>query len=257
MNEKNNENASTDLTKPWTTPWEEVVEALDVDPGTGLSADEVERRQQRYGPNRLREAEQRGVWEILVEQFKSLIVGLLALAGIVSFAFGDIEEGIAIIVVIVINAAIGFVTELRAVRSMEALQELSSVDAKVRRGDTVEVIPAEELVPGDIVVLGGGDIVTADLRLIEANKLQINESALTGESVPVGKQVEPVEEEVPLAERVNMAFKGTSVTRGSGEGIVVNIGMETELGEISTLVEQAEEETTPLEKRLNQLGHRL
>lgn len=253
----NNTTNEASLEHPWSVPAEEVLSALDVERDEGLSEEEVKQRREEYGSNRLREAETRSAWEILIEQFKSLIVGLLVVAGIVSFIFGDLEEGIAIFVVVVINAAIGFVTELQAVRSMEALQELSTVDAKVRRGGLVEEIPAEKLVPGDIVVLESGDIVSADLRLLEASKLQANESALTGESVPVSKQVEPVEEDVEVADRNSMVYKGTSITRGSGEGIVVSTGMETELGEISTLVQEAEEEVTPLEKRLDALGRRL
>ncbi len=245
------------LEQPWTRSSEAILEALDVSPDEGLSAAEVERRRQRYGHNRLRDTEPRSAWEILIEQFKSVIVALLGAAAILSFAFGEVVEGVAIAVVILINAAIGFVTELRAVRSMEALQQLSSVRAKVRRDGQVEAIDAEAIVPGDIVVVDGGDVVTADLRLIEASKLQANESALTGESVPVGKQTAPVEGDIPLAERASMLFKGTAVTRGAGKGVVVATGMDTELGHISSLVEEAEDEITPLEQRLSELGHRL
>lgn len=245
------------LSETWARPWREVLEALDVSSDQGLDGSEVRKRRQRYGPNRLRGTKRKSAWHILVEQFQSLIVGLLGVASVLSFAFGEWVEGTAIAVVIFINAAIGFVTELRAVRSMEALQRLGSVSAKVRREGQAHQIPAEKLVPGDIVLVEGGDVVTADLRLIEASKLQANESALTGESVPVGKRVEPIEANVPLAERRNMLFKGTAVTRGSGEGVVVATGMDTELGHISSLVEEAEEERTPLEKRLQRLGHRL
>ena len=182
---------------------------------------------------------------------------LLAVAAGVSFAFGDFIEGLAIGAVIVINAAIGFVTEWRAVRSMEALRRLSRVSATVRRDGQVRSIPAEELVPGDIVVLEGGDIVAADLRLLEASKLQADESALTGESAPVGKSIEPVEADAPVSERKCMLFKGTTVTRGSGEGVVVATGMASQLGEISALVEEAKEEITPLERRLDRLAHKL
>jgi P-type Ca2+ transporter type 2C len=245
------------LREPWSKPAQEVVQDLDVDPKQGLGSQEVEERRRQYGSNRLRSAESTSAWEILAEQFKSLLVLLLTVAAGASLLFGEVIEGIAIGAVILINAAIGFFTELRAVRSMEALQSMGSVSAKVRRNGKVREIPAEELVPGDIVVLEGGDVITADLRLVEASKFQADESALTGESVPVSKQVEPLEEGVALAERASMAYKGTAVTRGAGEGVVVATGMETELGHISSLVEEAEQERTPLEERLNTLGRRL
>ena len=245
------------LEAPWARPAEEILEALHVSAEEGLKREEVKRRRERYGLNRLRNIERRSAWQILIEQFKSVIVALLVAAAALSFAFGEVVEGAAIGVVILINAAIGFVTELRAVRSMEALQELSRVDARVRREGLAEEISAQELVPGDIVLLNGGDVVTADLRLFEASKLQANESALTGESVPVDKGTDPEPVDTPLAERSSMVFKGTAVTRGAGKGVVVATGMDTELGHVSSLVEEAQEEITPLEKRLSQLGHRL
>jgi Ca2+-transporting ATPase len=236
---------------------DEVLQALEVSPGPGLAAREVKRRRKRYGRNRLRDTETQSAWEILVEQFKSIIVLLLVVAAALSFVFAKWVEGIAVLVVIVVNAAIGFITELRAVRSMEALQHLGRVGAKVRREGQVHEIPAQQLVPGDIAVLHAGDVVTADLRLIQASKLQADESALTGESMPVGKGVEPVEVEAELAERSSMLFKGTAVTRGAGEGVVISIGMDTELGRISALVQEAEQEATPLERKLDKLGRRL
>lgn len=163
---------------------------------------------------------------------------MLLAATLISIAFGELIQGIAIAVVLAINTALGFFTELKAIRSVEALREIWQVKTTVRREGQETEMPAEELVPGDIVVLDAGDVVTADMRLLEASKLQVDESALTGESVPVGKSVESSESEVPLAERSNMVFKGTSVTRGNGEGVVVSIGMETELGKIGALVEE-------------------
>jgi len=242
---------------PWARSLEEVLDDLHVSADKGLNAAEVRRRRRRYGPNRLREAKAKSPWLILAEQFKSLMTVLLAVAAALSFAFGDWVEGLAILAVIVINAGIGFFTELRAVRSMEALYRLSRVNAKVRRAGRLQEILADELVPGDIVVFEGGDVISADLRLIEVSKLQADESALTGESLPVSKSVEPLEGETPLAERTNMLFKGTAVTRGSGESVVVATGMNTELGQIASMVEEAEEKSTPLEKRLDQLGHKL
>jgi P-type Ca2+ transporter type 2C len=257
VNDQARKDTEVEIEEPWSKSWESIAEGLEVDPETGLSQDEVERRRERYGRNRLRDTETKSAWTILIEQFKSLIIGLLGIASILSFAFGDWIEGLAIVVVILLNTAIGFFTELQAIRSMEALQELSSVDAKVRRDGQVQEISAESIVPGDIVVLSGGDVITADARLIEASKLQADESALTGESVPVAKQTEPVDTERPLAERASMAYKGTAVTRGAGEAIVISTGQETELGQISSLVQEAQEEATPLEERLQQLGRKL
>jgi len=235
----------------------DVLRDLDVSLESGLDAAEVRRRWKQYGLNRLQEMRRKSLWVILQNQLKSLIVVLLLAAVVLSFAFDQWMEGAAIAAVILINTAIGFFTEARAVRSMEALQKLTRVSARVRRDGQVRQIPAEELVPGDISLLGGGDIVTADLRLLKASKLQADESALTGESVPVDKQVDPVVGVVPVAEQSNMLFKGTAVTRGSAEGVVVATGMNSELGKISSLVEQAREEATPLEKRLDQLGRNL
>lgn len=230
---------------------------MGTDLSQGLSESEAELRKNQFGINQLREHEEKSIWTIFVDQFKSLIVGLLAVAAVVAFYFEETLEGWAIGVVIMINALIGFFTELRAVRSMEALYKLGEVKTKVRRDGTVKEIEATELVPGDIVVFEGGDIITADLRIIESNKLQADESTLTGESNPVGKQTEPVGAEDVLAERSSMLYKGTAITRGSGEGIVVATGLETELGHISSLVEEAETEVTPLEERLDRLGYRL
>jgi Ca2+-transporting ATPase len=242
---------------PWSQEAEVVLDEQHVDNGQGLTPQEVKERRERFGSNRLRTQGRRSAWLILFEQFKNIIIWLLLASSLLSFLFGEWIDGVAVLVVIVINTMIGFFTELRAVRSMEALREMSQVDARVRRDGNLQTIPADQLVPGDIVVVDGGDIVTADLRLFEASKLQANESALTGESEPVSKQIEPVEEDRPLAERENMLFKGTAVTRGSGAGVVVFTGMETELGQISELVAEAEEEHTPLEKRLDQLSAQL
>ncbi len=175
----------------------------------------------------------------------------------ISFVLGDIAEGVAIAFVLILNSAIGFFTELKAARSMEALMRIAKVRTRVRRGGEVCMIDAHELVPGDVVILEAGDVVTADLRLSEASNLQTDESVLTGESAPVTKGIEPVEKDAALGDRLSMAFKGTAITQGSGEGIVTATGMETELGRISDLAQSAEGEVAPLERRLDKLGHRL
>jgi len=243
--------------EPWAQDAQQVLEELKVSRDAGLDDTEIHRRRELHGPNQLHQKRKATVWKLIFAQFKSIIVVLLAAAAAVSVALGDVVEGIAIVGVIFINAAIGFVTEWRAVRSMEALRELSRVSAKVRRDGEAQNIPAEDLVPGDIVLLEGGDIVAADLRLLEASKLQANESALTGESVPASKSIKPVAADAEISQRTCMLFKGTTVTRGSGEGVVVATGMGSQLGEIAAMVEEAEEEITPLEKRLDRLGHKL
>ena len=246
-----------DLPNPWSLTTEAVLRDLNSNPEKGLSSADIRTRRREYGENRLIQTKRRSIGRIFISQFKSVIVGLLGLAAVVSFVFGDWVEGLAILGVILINSAIGFVTEVKADRSMDALRRLGTVTTRVRREGGVREIPAEELVPGDIVILEGGDIITADLRLITASKLQADESPLTGESLAVNKKTGELKAETPLAERSNMLFKGTALTRGSGEGIVVASGMRTELGRISALVEEAEEEITPLEKRLASLGRKL
>lgn len=236
---------------------EDVAKQLATDPVSGLSAAQVRRRLETHGPNQLRRAGRKSFFAILMHQFQSLIVWLLTGAAALSFMMGDLPEALAIIVVLLINGLIGLVTELRATRSMEALMQIAEVQTRVRRGGAEQLIPAQELVPGDVVVLDAGDVVTADLRLAEASNLQANESVLTGESVPVGKDVAPVRADAVLGDRTSMVFKGTSITQGAGVGLVVGTGMQTELGQISDLVQRSLSGAAPLERRLDQLGHRL
>lgn len=236
---------------------ETVAQELAVDPERGLDDKDIVARRSRHGLNQLRAHAKQSVFVIMAHQFKGVIVWLLALAAGLSFYFNDIAEGMAIIVVLLVNGVIGFVSELRAARSMEALLSIARVTTRVRRGGKALQIDAHELVPGDIVLLDAGDMVTADLRLIEASNLQCDESVLTGESVPVAKQVDPVSADTAIGDQACMAFKGTAITQGSGEGIVTATGMETELGHISHLVQTAETAASPLEKRLDRLGHRL
>ena len=251
----NKENLIPDT--PWSISGSEVLDRLQVSADKGLDKKEISQRRKKFGQNRLREIKKRSSLAIFIDQFKNPIMALLAAAVIVSFAFDQILEGYAIIGVIVMTAAIGFFTEMRAVRSMESLREMSRVRSNVLRNGRVQQINATDLVPGDIVIIEGGDIITADLRSIEANKLQADESPLTGESVPVTKSVEPLDEGTVLAERNNMLYKGTAVTKGSGAAVVVATGMKTELGKISELVEEEKEKSTPLEKMLDRLGQKL
>ncbi len=241
----------------WELSADKVLNRLGSNSETGLSSAEAIRRRATLGPNQLRAAGRRRAIVILLEQFQSVVILLLLAAGILALAIGDTLEGFAVFFVIAVNAGIGFLTEWRAVRSMEALRRLGQVSTVVLRDSRMQSIPAEELVPGDIVFREGGDVVTADIRLIDAPKLQADESTLTGESMPVSKNPDILPAKTPLVERCNMLFKGTAVTRGSAKGVVVQTGLQTELGRISELVTVAEPQQTPLEKRLDALGQRL
>jgi P-type Ca2+ transporter type 2C len=243
---------------PWALSVSETLEILGSDADKGLNADEARKRLQTYGPNRIRARKKRSAMDVLIDQFKNLIVLLLFAAAAASFIFGQILESVSILAAMLINVAIGFFTELRAVRAMESLKEMTRVKAKVLRGGEISEIASTRLVPGDMVILEAGDMISADLRLLEANRVEADESSLTGESVSVNKGADVVPADAPLAERRNMLFKGTVLTRGSAKGVVLFTGMSTELGRISELTEKAEqEEITPLEKRLNTLGQRL
>ncbi len=242
---------------PYALPVEQTLESLHVSPDQGLSDQEVRARQHRHGLNLLEEKKPRGAGAILLDQLKSVVVLILAAAAVLAFVSARWAEGIAVLAVIGVNTLIGFFAEWRAVRSMEALRKMGETRVRVRRGGREAEVPSEELVPGDVVLQEAGDVVPADLRLIEASGMRVNEAALTGESVPADKRLDPVDPDAPLAERTDMLYKGTTIVEGSGEGVVTGTGMETELGRISQLAEEAEKESTPLQRRLNQLGARL
>lgn len=236
---------------------DEAVGRLNTDRSRGLSQESVNERREKYGANRLREAEQQSAWLILIDQFKSIVIIILAAAAVAAFATARWPEGIALLAVTLINTLIGFFSEWKAIRSMEALRQLGKHQSRVRRDGEEQDVDVEELVPGDIVIVGAEELVPADIRLLTAEPLRVNEAALTGESVPVYKTPHAVAEETPLAEQTSMLYKGTSVAEGSGEGVVVAAGMETELGRISEMAEEAEEKATPLQQKLDQLGQRL
>ena len=231
--------------------------ALGVSATDGLADAEVLRRRQEYGSNIIASRRKVSTLTVFAHQFVSPVVYLLAAAAGLAFAFGELEEGGAITAVLGVNALIGFLTELKAARSIEALRALGGRAARVRRDGHTRLITAGELVPGDIVLIEAGDSIAADLRLIEASNLAADESTLTGESVAVHKQVDAVAADARLAERRSMFFKGTAVTRGSGEGVVTATGLKTELGRVSQLVEDAEAGSSPLEKKLARLSAQL
>jgi P-type Ca2+ transporter type 2C len=242
---------------PYSIECEAVLAALDVDSVSGLSVPEAARRMKEYGPNRLEEKKSRNPLLIFFSQFKSPIVWLLLVAAGLSFYFGESLDAIAILTVIIINALIGFYMEFQAERSMNALKQLSAVPAKVLRDKQLEEIDAEYVVPGDLVYIEAGDMIPADGRIFTASQLQIDESSLTGESIPVEKQTAKIDADTILAERKNMLFKGTFSTKGNAWMVVTDTGMNTELGKIAYMVHSAEQEATPLEVKLQDFSRKL
>ena len=235
----------------------DVLAVMGVSVAAGLTSEEVGKRRSRFGANRIVSRRRANALVLLLHQFQSPVVYLLSAAAGLAFYFRELEEGAAIAAVLLMNALIGFVTELKATRSIEALRALGTRSARVRRDGQVRLVPAAEIVPGDIVLLEAGDSVSADLRLVEASSLAADESTLTGESIPVEKHVQPVPVDARLADRASMLFKGTAVTRGTGVGLVVAIGLETELGRVSQLVDEAEPGSSPLENKLAWLSAQL
>ena len=234
---------------------DEVSAQLGVDSSSGLGAAEVEKRLAHYGPNKLAEAEKEPGWHAFLRQYRDLMQYVLLGAAIVSMvALQEFSTGLAILGLTVLNAVLGLNQEGKAAESVAALQKMLLIRAHVRRDGTVADIPAEELVPGDVVSFEAGDKIPADGRLLVAATLEIEEAALTGESTPVLKSVEPVTgDDVPLGDRLDMAYMNSTVTRGRGEMVVTATGMDTEVGQISGMLSQVQEEKTPLTRQLDQL----
>ena len=232
--------------------------ALATEPARGLASDEAALRMARSGPNLLQEGQQRGPWRILLDQFADFMILVLLAAAVLSGIVGDVADTLTIVAILVLNAAIGFTQEYRAAKAMAALRRIAAPTATVVRDGQRMVVPARDLVPGDVVLLEAGNMVPADLRLIEAVRMRVEEAALTGESVPVDKDAAAlVEADAALGDRRNMAYKGTIVTYGRGSAVVVATGMATELGKIATLLAAEEDIKTPLQKRLAVFGRRL
>ncbi|MDD5368627.1 MAG: cation-translocating P-type ATPase [Anaerolineaceae bacterium] len=237
---------------------EEVVRRLKTHLERGLTAEEVARRRAIHGPNRLTEAKRTSLLRLVIEQLRSFVVILLIVAAVISAVLGDLVEAGAILAIVFLNALLGVVQESRAEESLAALKRLAAPESQVVRDGQRDSIPAADLVPGDIVFLEAGNFIPADLRLVEAVNLRVEEAALTGESLPIEKSAAVIlEENPPLGDRRNTGFMGTLVSYGRGKGVVVNTGMNTELGMIATMLSQVDEETTPLQKRLDQLGKSL
>ena len=242
---------------------EEVSKYFNVDIQNGLSAEQVKENQAKYGPNELKQAKKKSLFIRFLEQFKDFMIIVLIIAAIVSGAIGYIKgegitDSIIIMIVVIVNAIIGVAQENKAEKSLEALQKMSQHSTKVLRDGNVKVIEAKALVPGDIVILDTGDYVPADIRLIEAVNLKAQEASLTGESVPVEKFTSEIEaEKVGIGDRTNMVFSSSLITYGRGKGIVVETGMETEVGKIAGILSSTVKADTPLQTKLNKLGKTL
>jgi Ca2+-transporting ATPase len=224
------------------------------DPERGLSESEVALRLAKYGPNRLKEGSKRSLFALVVSQFKSPLIYLLLAAAVLAFLLGHTTDAGVILVVVVLNAAIGALQEGRAERSLRALRRMTTQSTRVMRDGKERAADAATLVPGDVLLLTPGDAVPADGRLLEAVELQTAEAALTGESLPTAKNTDALRQDTPLAERMNMLYAGTHVTSGRGRLLVTATGAETELGRIAQLARAAEEPKTPLERRIAHFG---
>lgn len=233
---------------------DQATQLLESDLSHGLNDDQVLAKREKFGTNELEEEAGKSIWAMFFDQFKEFLVILLFIAAVVSGFLGEWVDSIVIMSIVILNAFIGVFQEYKAEQSLAALKRLSSPLAKVLRNGHVKSIPAQELVPGDVVILEAGDFVPADARLIEAVNLKVEEAALTGESVPSEKTSAVFSEELPLGDQKNLVFMGTVVTYGRGRAVIAKTGMNTEIGQIATLLKQAEPEPTPLQQKLEEFG---
>ncbi|NET07449.1 MAG: cation-translocating P-type ATPase [Symploca sp. SIO2B6] len=233
----------------------QVLQQLDTDATTGLTETLVKRHREQYGANELKQKGQKNPWLIIWEQLTAPLVVMLIVAAVISAVIGDYKDAIAIVAIVILNAFLGFRQEYNAEQAMAALKKLATPNVRVRREEQVQEISARDLVPGDIVLLEAGNLVPADGRLLESINLQVQESALTGESEAVEKDAQTVfEQEQPLGDRCNVVYMGTTVTYGRGAVIISETGMQTELGHIANMIQTVASEPTPLQQRLAQLG---
>ena len=224
---------------------------------SGLTSEQAKNNQETYGANELTDTKKKSTLQIFLEQFKDFLVIILIVAGTISAILGDVESSVVIFAVITMNAILGTVQTKKAEQSLKSLKSLSAESAKVLRDGTITLIPSNEVTIGDIVYLEAGDSIVADGRLIDSASLQVNESALTGESTAVEKQLDALEKELPIADQTNMVFSGTFATYGRGAFVVTSIGMNTEVGKIASLIQSAKEKRTPLQVNLDAFGQKL
>jgi len=242
----------------YTRTVKDVTQYFNVDSSKGLSSKEVKTRLEKFGPNQLKESKGRTVWDMFFDQFKEVLVLILLISVIISIFLGEAGDAIVIAVILVLNATLGVVQEFKAEKSLAALKKMTVPDALVMRNGKPTKIKSNQLVPGDIVLLEAGDRIPADLRLFKVTDIKVQEAILTGESEPVEKNSNALEQDkIPLGDRKNMAFMGTTIIAGRGEGIVVATGMDTEMGEIAGMLEEGKREPTPLQQKLNIMGKKL
>ena len=235
---------------------EQVIDELQVAPSVGLSEQQVAARLEKYGKNKITGSKKKSLAAMFFAQMQDALIYVLLAATVITFIIGEYTDSIIIIVVVLINAIIGVAQEYKAEQAIEALQKMSNPQTMVRRAGVNQEIDSEDLVPGDVVLIDAGRFIPADLRLIESSNLQIEESALTGESVPTHKDASAIIEDTAanIGDRSNMAFRSTTATYGRGEGVVIATGMQTEMGKIASILDSAEDSETPLQRRLNELG---
>lgn len=245
------------IENPHSLSVEEILQILQTDVNQGLVVSEANQRNKEFGLNIYEAQAQKSVWRMLLEQFKSPIVYLLAFGALVSLYFQNYIESASIVVVLLVNALIGFLMEMQARSSMNALKQMDVIKSKVIRAGKTAEIEAEKITPGDLIVLEAGDIIPGDGRLVESNQLQCDESSLTGESLPSQKNIEILDKNTALGDQFDMVFKGSSVMNGNGKAIITGIAKNTELGKITSLVESSLDTQTPLDKKLNALSKKL
>ncbi|MDD2572954.1 MAG: calcium-translocating P-type ATPase, PMCA-type [Bacillota bacterium] len=240
----------------WYTLKKETVEnKLSTSLTKGLSREETDKRLEQYGYNEIAQKDRKTLFQMYADQFKDFMIIILIVAAVISGLLGEFTDAIIILLIVILNAVMGVVQENKAEESLAALKRMAAPNAKVLRDGRHDIVSARQLVPGDVIILETGDLVPADIRITAATNLKIQEAALTGESVPVEKDIKPLaQKNIPLGDRVNMGYSGSIVTYGRGSGIVVGTGMETEVGKIAEMIQSAEETETPLKKRLQALG---
>ena len=237
----------------------EVEKELNTSLKVGLSSSEVKQRLEKIGPNQLKEGKKRTVWHMLIDQFKDVLIIILLASAVISVLLGEVTDAIVIGIIVILNAILSVLQEYRAEKSLDALKKMTVPETLVMRDGKQKKIKSTQLVPGDLVLLESGDRIPADLRLVEVTDLSIQEAILTGESEPAEKTNREIvsKEEIPLGDRLNIAYMGTTVIAGRGRGIVVATGMDTEMGQIASMLQEQKKELTPLQKKLNQVGKNL